>query len=185
MLACQSLGQGADLVLLHGWGMNGAVWSELAEALGADYRLHLIELPGHGDRPLQTGPELADWARACLEAAPPRAAWVGWSLGGLVAVQAALSAPQRVSRLVLAAGTPRFVQGPDWAPAVARATLKEFGAALVRDPETTLDRFLGLQVRGSSDARGTLRRLRAGFRERPPPLLSPKSLPLTGALSIK
>jgi pimeloyl-[acyl-carrier protein] methyl ester esterase len=169
MLACRSQGQGADLVLLHGWGMNGSVWSGLAEALGADFRLHLIELPGHGDSPLQTRPELGDWATACLEAAPARAVWIGWSLGGLLALHAALLAPERVSRLVLVAGTPRFVQGPDWAPAVPRTTLEQFGTALARDPETTLDRFLGLQVRGSDEARTTLRRLRAGFRERPPP----------------
>ena len=90
-------------------------------------------------------------------------------LGGLLALQAALSMPDRVARLVLVAATPRFVQGPDWAPAMARATLEQFGAALVRDPETTLDRFLGLQVRGSDQARTTLRRLRAGLRERPAP----------------
>ena len=124
------VGRGPDVMLVHGWGMNAAVWSELAEVLGSDFRLHLIELPGHGGSPLQAGADLADWARACLEVAPPRAAWAGWSLGGLLALQAALSMPDRVARLVLVAATPRFVQGPDWAPAVAAQTWPFSGARI-------------------------------------------------------
>lgn len=169
MLSCQTLGQGPDLVLLHGWAMNAAVWSGLAEDLAGDFRLHLIDLPGHGSSSLAAGGELDDWARAVLAAAPPRAAWLGWSLGSLVAQQAALLAPERVTRLVLAAGTPRFAQGPGWSAAMDPGRLTQFGDALMQDLDATLDRFLGLQVRGSSEARATLRALRAGFRARPAP----------------
>jgi len=84
-----------------------------------------------------------------------------------VALQAALEAPQRVTRLVVAAGTPRFVQDADWPHAIPRATLERFSSDLMRNPEGTLDRFLALQVRGTPDARATLRSLRDGFRQRP------------------
>ena len=51
----ERFGQGPDLVLLHGWGMNGAVWHGIAQELAAHYRLHLVDLPGFGNSPLQAG----------------------------------------------------------------------------------------------------------------------------------
>lgn len=44
-----------------------------------------------------------------------------------------------------------------------------FHSSLIDDPAATLERFLSLQVRGSKDARETLRRLRSGIAERPQP----------------
>jgi len=167
MLYRDTRGSGPELVLLHGWGMNAAVWSDLAAALAGQCRVTLIELPGHGESPLLPGGSLAQWARACIEAAPPRAVWLGWSLGALVALQAALEAPSRITRLLLTAGTPRFVQSEDWPCAMPQATFQQFSGALAQDPQTALDRFLALQVRGTADARVTLRSLRGGFRERP------------------
>ncbi|HRA24442.1 MAG TPA: alpha/beta fold hydrolase, partial [Usitatibacteraceae bacterium] len=41
-------GQGPDLVLLHGWGLHGGVWQGLARELAPAFRLHLVDLPGHG-----------------------------------------------------------------------------------------------------------------------------------------
>ena len=43
-----SKGSGPDLVLLHGWGMNGGVWDETACALAPYFRVHCVDLPGHG-----------------------------------------------------------------------------------------------------------------------------------------
>ncbi|MCP5077676.1 MAG: alpha/beta fold hydrolase, partial [Psychromonas sp.] len=43
------VGQGKDLVLLHGWGVNSAVWQPVVELLGKHFRLHLIDLPGFGE----------------------------------------------------------------------------------------------------------------------------------------
>lgn len=167
-----------DLVLIHGWGMNAAVWEALPEGLKAGLRLHPIELPGHGASPLRRprdgGPGLLEvWADACLESAPAGAVWLGWSLGGLVALAAALNAAQRrpgqMEGLILMTATPRFVQGPDWPAAMPSETLAQFHQGLLADPSGTLNRFLALQVRGSDQARETLRRLRQGLATRPPP----------------
>ena len=158
-----------DVVMLHGWGMNAAVWDGCSACWqGLDQ--HRIELPGHGASPFQPRLDsLWSWADACLEAAPEQAIWLGWSLGGLVALAAALRAPKRVTGLILLTATPRFVQAVDWTPAMPETTLDQFHADLALDPVATLSRFLALQVRGSESARDTLRTLRQELDSRPPP----------------
>jgi len=167
-----------DLVLIHGWGMNAAVWEPLSATLGPDLRLHPIELPGHGERPLlhpwKGGPGMLDaWADTCLKSAPERAVWLGWSLGGLVALAAALRAaernPAQIQGLILMTATPRFVRALDWPSAMSPETLAQFHDGLLADPTGTLSRFLALQVRGSDQARETLRRMRHDLATRPFP----------------
>jgi pimeloyl-[acyl-carrier protein] methyl ester esterase len=162
------------LVLVHGWGMNAGVWAGLPEALMARFQPVPVHLPGHGDAPFS--PEqwsLDHWARVCLDQAAEqgaeRAVWLGWSLGGLVALQAARLAPRRVSALLLMAATPRFTRAVDWQVAVPEGTLAQFHDGLLANPEATLERFLMLQVRGADDARGLLRRLKAGIAAYPAP----------------
>ena len=156
-----------DLVFLHGWGMNAAVWTPLLEALSGDYRLHPLELPGHGHAPYRGQRDLAEWAEAVLASAPVSAYWLGWSLGGEVALQAALLAPERVQALLLTATAPRFVQGEGWPHAMPRGTLSQFAKALGSDYEGTIGRFLALQVRGSERGREVLRSLKQELAARP------------------
>ena len=47
-LYVERLGSGPDLVLLHGWGMNGAVFDGIKTELSKQFRLHIIDLPGFG-----------------------------------------------------------------------------------------------------------------------------------------
>lgn len=162
------LGDGPELVLIHGWGMNAAVWEPLLPTLSQHYRLTVLELPGHGGSTAAAAADLAEWARLALVAAPPRAWWLGWSLGGQVALQAALDEPRRVDGLVLVGATPRFVQDADWPCAMAQTTFHQFAAALADDPNATLLRFLALQVSGDEHARATLKLLRAELAQRPP-----------------
>jgi len=167
-LYSETRGSGPDLVLLHGWGMNAAVWTPLLQPLVAQFRVTLIELPGHGGSeydPASGG--LDDWTRAVLDAAPARAVWVGWSLGGQIAQRAALLAPERVGKLVLVASSPSFVQREDWPHAMDVQTLTLFARSLLQNPQQTLARFLSLQVRGDEAARNTLRLLRQELAERP------------------
>lgn len=156
------------LVLLHGWGMNAAVWDGWSKGLEDLIIPHPIELPGHGEEPFSPAQDdLWDWADACLAHAPEQAIWLGWSLGGLLAQAAALRAPKRVLGLILLASTPRFVRADDWTPAMPEATIEQFHAALLADPSDTLARFLALQVQGTESARETLRQLREGLARRP------------------
>jgi len=160
----------ADLVLLHGWGMNSAVWNGVPEPTWNGLTQHRLDLPGHGESPFPTGRDsLWGWAEACLDSAPECAVWVGWSLGGLIALAAALLAPKRVAGLILLTATPRFTQANDWTPAMPEATLVRFHDGLLADPSGTLNRFLTLQMRGSDRVHATLRVLKQELAARPEP----------------
>jgi pimeloyl-[acyl-carrier protein] methyl ester esterase len=163
----ETAGNGADLVLLHGWGMNAGVWQLLLPALQERFRVTLIELPGHGASPYEGQAGLDAWVHACLEVAPEQATWVGWSLGGLIAQRAALLAPQRVHQLCLVCSTPSFVQREGWQAAMPANVFDQFAQNLVADPQATLKRFLGLQVKGAKDARPVLRALNEALAQRP------------------
>ncbi len=160
-------GQGPDLVLLHGWGMNLGVWQPIYERLCQRFRVHMIELPGHGASAPLHAADLSQWAAACLAVAPQRARWLGWSLGGQVAMAASLAAPERVEQLYLVSATPSFVQRADWPPAMPQRTFKQFADVLADDAHGTLARFLGLQVTGSEHPRETLKQLREAVASRP------------------
>ena len=143
-------GAGDDLVLVHGWGLHGGLFGALVPALATTHRVHVVDLPGHG-RSAPTEPGLRAWARAVERAVPARAAWLGWSLGALVALRAALDARVEVTRRVLVAATPRFVAAADWRHAQPRAVVDRFSADLVDDFRKTVRDFLALQVGASTD----------------------------------
>ncbi|MEW8050143.1 MAG: pimeloyl-ACP methyl ester esterase BioH [Candidatus Thiodiazotropha sp.] len=169
-LATESQGVGAELVMLHGWGMNSSVWADFAERLADDYRVTRIDLPGHGNSPFDGQQELVAWARACLDVAPDRAVWIGWSLGSMLCLQCALLAPSRIEGIVALAGMPRFVQAMDWQYAMAPKILDQFIQALHEDHLQALERFLALQMLRSEHAVRMLKRLKSLLRERPDPV---------------
>jgi pimeloyl-[acyl-carrier protein] methyl ester esterase len=165
-----TVGEGRPLVLLHGWGMNSAVWSTILPQLATSHRITLLELPGHGSAPYTDGcDELDDWTDYCLQRAPENADWIGWSLGGQIALHAALLQPQRIRRLVMVCSSPRFVRAADWPHAMLQATLHQFAESLKKDHQQTLARFLALQVQGDDQAREALRLLRQEVKLRPEP----------------
>jgi pimeloyl-[acyl-carrier protein] methyl ester esterase len=173
-LASETIGHGSDLVILHGWGMNTAIWHDFADRLTQNYQLTLIDLPGHGLSPFDGQNTLLSWAESCLVAAPERAVWLGWSLGAMVTLQAGLVAPERIKGIIAVAGMPRFVIGEDWPHAMAIATLDQFIEFLGNDMRRAMERFLALQMLGSDLAIETLKILKTRLRERPDP--SPDAL---------
>jgi pimeloyl-ACP methyl ester carboxylesterase len=100
--------EGAPLVLVHGLGGCAANWVDVAPLLAETRRVLIPELPGHGlSTPLPAVPNLAVFTdRIALVAEREQllpAAFVGHSLGAVVALRLALRRPEDVNELVLAA----------------------------------------------------------------------------------
>jgi len=159
---CERRGCGPEIVLIHGWGLHGGIWGDLPERLARDHTVTVVDLPGHGrSRGTVRAAGLADFTEAVAAVAPSSATWLGWSLGGLIAMDAALRHDGRVARLVLVASTPKFVVAADWPHAMTAETFAGFAAGLGSDYRAMLQRFLSLQVSGDESGRELLRRLRA------------------------
>ncbi len=155
-------GQGPALVLLHGWAMHSGIFAPLVDRLASDFTVHLLDLPGHGRSAGAGLPLTLENAAAQVSAVvPERALWLGWSLGGLVALQAAATRRAQVRGLVMLAASPRFVRGDDWPQGMEAPVFRDFAQALGNDYPGTLDRFLMLEAQGSDRVREELRLLRA------------------------
>ena len=161
-LHIQKLGRGATpLVLAHGWAMHGGVFAPLVDALTDTCTLYVVDLPGHGhSRHSEVPFELAACAKAIADATPP-AAWLGWSLGGLIALTAALDMPDHVKALAMLSASPKFSRDADWPHGADPNLVRTLARDLQSDYHATLERFMALEAMGSDDPRAEVRRLRA------------------------
>ena len=179
VLHVETVGAGPPLVLLHGWGMHSGLWGPVLPRLAARFRVHAVDLPGHGHNASKAlNASKAHNASTAISTLPAMVAAVaatmaerrddqeapltvlGWSLGALVALQWALASGGEVSRLILVGATPRFVAGPDWPHGMDHATLRRFGDEMRVAHKLTLQRFLTLQLQGSDDGGATLSMMR-------------------------
>jgi len=144
-----SRGEGPELVLLHGWAMHSGIWAGLVDQLASDFRVNLVDLPGHGvNSHLPLSSNLNEVAGLILSELPP-AIWMGWSLGGLVALAAALRQPQKVKKAILVGATPCFSKHEGWDYGVSKAQQQAFSDGLEDDFEGTIEQFM-LQCFGAT-----------------------------------
>lgn len=139
------------VVLIHGVGMNQSVWAPQIDALTAAYQVIVYDMLGHGESALPTpAPTLDEYAsqlEALLDAMKiERAHVVGHSMGALVALEFALTRPQRT--LSVAALNAVYDRTPAQREAVMSraATLSDAPAAAGVD--ATLSRWFGDPVPG-------------------------------------
>ena len=138
-----------EISLLPGWAMAPENMQPLRAAL-------LERLPGyqvncHALPSLQLSSMEPDLA-ALAETLPP-GVLVGWSLGGMLALQLQRRYPARFSAVVTIASNACFVARPDWQAAMPSETFKQFYADMRSDPAKTLKRFALLVTQGSAQRR--------------------------------
>ncbi|MCP9490154.1 MAG: alpha/beta fold hydrolase [Solirubrobacteraceae bacterium MAG38_C4-C5] len=102
-----TMGEGPDVLLIHGLGGAKSSFLDAAAALSADFRVHALDLPGFGSsgKPLRAPYDAAWFADVVLRTMDAlgvrRAHIAGNSMGGRVALEVGLCAPERVGGLVL------------------------------------------------------------------------------------
>jgi esterase len=160
------IGEGPDVVLLHGLFGQGGNLGSIARALQHEFRVHTPDLPDHGHSQWTAEPSIAVYASAIAawmaEWHLPYAHFVGHSLGGKVAMQLALSEPALVDKLVVADIAPvAYPPGHDGvfagmaAVAAAGCRSRQEAAALLAKHihEPSVVQFLQLSLR--REANGT------------------------------
>ncbi|OOV28453.1 alpha/beta hydrolase [Flavobacterium sp. LM5] len=105
-ISFSDIGKGTAIVLLHGFLENQSMWNALVPVLSQKYRVITIDLLGHGQtEPLgyiQTMEDNADMVHEVLSSLRLRkAAFIGHSMGGYVALAYAELYPESVKGLVL------------------------------------------------------------------------------------
>lgn len=153
--------QAEDLVLVHGWGLHAIVFDDIVPALLEHFRVTVVDLPGMGQSPLPNDEYTLDFlADQIASVMPERAHVLGWSLGGLVALNLAQRHAQRVASVVTVATTPRFTRADDWPRAMRPEILRTFAEVCEEDFEGTLVRFLALNCKDSENMREDVARLK-------------------------
>jgi 2-succinyl-6-hydroxy-2,4-cyclohexadiene-1-carboxylate synthase len=115
---------GADLILLHGFTQTGRSWQPVRDALAARYRAIAPDLPGHGEFAERRPASFAACDAYVRALGADRFTLAGYSMGGRIALHAALSLGSRVERLVLVGA------GPGLADPAERAARAADDAAL-------------------------------------------------------
>ena len=143
MLYSSTIGIGPDLVLLHGWGFNSELFNNLIDRYKNQYRITMIDLPGHGRSDDVSG-GLDEWCDEIIKNLPDNPILLGWSLGGLLAINIATKI--KISKLILVASTPKFVQSEDWPYGIDENNFRQFSDALQLNLSKGLKRFVSLQT---------------------------------------
>lgn len=135
------------LILIAGWGYTGKAMLGLKKDL-SEYEIvitstaELWQTKSKAALPKQ--PDLSHYAHSLSDLLEPyhgRVGVIGWSMGGIVALEAARKHPGLMSKLVIINGTARFCAGTDDPPGVPLTVVRAMSFGLRRTPDAILTAF--------------------------------------------
>jgi len=133
----------SPLVFIHGWGQSKQIWhqqqAQLPDAM-------FLNLPGHGGEP-----DSEHWLETLANQLPEEPCiLVGWSLGGMLAMQLALAYPERIKALALINSTACFPKKEGWADGCSNEVLQGFKQGIEQQAAKTMSRFFALMLHGEN-----------------------------------
>jgi 3-oxoadipate enol-lactonase len=146
-LYAEVAGEGPAVVLVHEGICDSRMWDREWQEWSPSFRLLRVDLRGFGNSPLEPGAfaQARDLIEALEAQGMERAALVGVSLGGRVALEVALARPELVSALVLVApGLP----GHEWSQDMRDAWAEEEAAFEAGDLDAAVEASLRTWVDG-------------------------------------
>jgi pimeloyl-ACP methyl ester carboxylesterase len=124
----EAYGRGRPVLLLHGWLNSWAVWRDTIELLGREFRLYAIDFLGFGDSGDQATEFSVDNFTRMVSTFMERmgivkAPLVGHSMGGTVALNAALQHQEKVVKVAVV-GSP--IEGRSLSPLLKLAANRQW-----------------------------------------------------------
>ncbi len=156
----KKIGQGKDLVLIHGWGMHSGIWEPIIDRFSNQYTLHLVDIPGMGKSDVINPYDLDHVTEEISKALPPSFDILGWSLGSLIAIKMSLMYPKKIHRIVLVGGTPCFINQTDWSYGVDVRDFNNFANNLFKNYKSTMINFYILQLMHSKNSKLIIKKLK-------------------------
>jgi pimeloyl-[acyl-carrier protein] methyl ester esterase len=156
----KKIGQGKDLVLIHGWGMHSGIWEPIIDRFSNQYTLHLVDIPGMGKSDVINPYDLDHVTEEISKALPPSFDILGWSLGSLIAIKMSLMYPKKIHRIVLVGGTPCFINQTDWSYGVDVRDFNNFANKLFKNYKSTMINFYILQLMHSKNSKLIIKKLK-------------------------
>ena len=147
MLWHKTIGDGPSLVLLHGWAFNSDIFQSLIDKYKANYRITVIDLPGHG-RSRDIDGNIESWCNELTKIIPQQSILLGWSLGGLLSTY--IASQIEISKLILVAATPCLINNENWNYGISSEVFDQFAINLKNDSTKSLKRFVSLQSKDKS-----------------------------------
>jgi pimeloyl-[acyl-carrier protein] methyl ester esterase len=147
MLWHKTIGDGPSLVLLHGWAFNSDIFQSLINKYKKNYRITVIDLPGHG-RSRDIDGNIENWCDELIKLIPEQSILLGWSLGGLLSTY--IASQIEISKLILVAASPCLINNKNWHYGINIEVFNQFAINLKNDSTKSLKRFVSLQSKDKS-----------------------------------
>lgn len=134
-------------VMIHGWGQSSHTWHEVCKRLKRHgVPCETLDLPGHGGS--KEAPKDM-WLDLLIKNMPNGPViLLGWSLGGILAMEMARCVPDRIRGLVLLSTTPAFTSRAGWPYGCQESLLHAFKADALNNPKRLLRRFSTMMFAG-------------------------------------
>ncbi|MEO8190765.1 MAG: alpha/beta fold hydrolase [Acidobacteriota bacterium] len=153
-------GSGPTVVLVHGYPLDGGMWSGVARALSTEFRVLKPDLPGRPENPVPaegTIQSYADFLAVLVSASPPPVGIAGFSMGGYAVLGLLRDHPAGIGAVAL---LDTRAGADDEAGRAGRqeslASLQTGGAAAVAD--SMVPKLLSAEARGRADVVERVRR---------------------------
>jgi len=141
MINCKTYGKGKPLVLLHGFGFCGSIFTPLIDKYETQYKITTIDLPGHGKSNNLIG--IDNWVNEIAKIIPENSIILGWSLGGLLAIK--LAKKTNAKKIILCASSPKFIRDEIWKFGIDKNNFISFSNNINTNISKGLTRFVSLQ----------------------------------------
>lgn len=105
-----------NVVILNGWGFDSKIWFFIVKKLNNIFKFYLIDLPGIGINKHLIPVKIDTIIKILYYYIPKNCIWLGWSIGGLIVNQFALSYPKHILAIINVTSSPCFIKkknGPE------------------------------------------------------------------------